>query len=347
MKSMLRVLIPLITIIIFVNLYFVHTGMINPVENYPVWMKDSAGNRTDQTSGLYFTGIRDGKKMFISADDIGRINRISVDESKNPPEFNLSEISFSKDVTDLFGKFKKRDMEDIFYDSSENKIYLAIEGHEYSSNDPMIYRKKEGIYELTFNKDIFTFDTILTIKRLQLPEEIYAHTFDNIGFEGFAMTKDFFFLGLENYQTPDNEFTDSTVIYVVNRNTNEVKAVGTSDLKISSVCGLYASDNYSLYGIDRNRRSVFKIMFDTVFNVTNVKIKQLNLTIPLHNEINSILGTAPESITFDYQNNFYVSVDPWKEIYKPDIAEKKKLSQEELDNFYKFVPIMYKFKNEF
>jgi hypothetical protein len=44
--------------------------------------------------------------------------------------------------------------------NSTNKILLVIEGHEYSSNDPMIYRQKEGVYEMTFNKDINTFDTL-------------------------------------------------------------------------------------------------------------------------------------------------------------------------------------------
>lgn len=347
MKNVLRVFIPLITIIIFVNLYFVRTDSVNPVDNYPVWMKDSDSNRTDQTSGLFFTGEKDGRKMFISADDVGKINRISVDESKNPPEFKLTEINFSKEVNELLGKFKKRDMEDIYYDSLDNKIYLAIEGHEYSSNDPEIYKKKEGIYELTFNNDIFSFDTILTIKRLQLPEEIYKYTFDNVGFEGFSMTKDYFFLGLENCQTPDNQFTDSTMIYIVNRKTKEVKVIYTSKLNISTVCGLYSTDNFNLYGIDRNRRNVFHINFDEDFNVNDCSIKSLNLTIPMHKDINSILGTAPESITFDYNDNFYVSIDPWKEIYKPDITERKKLSQEELDNFYSFVPIMYKYQNPF
>jgi len=346
-RNLFRVIIPLVVIIIFINLYFVKSDKLQPIDNYPVWMKDSAGSRTDQTSGLFFIGERDGKKMFISCDDIGKINRISVDERKNPPKFEFQEIKFSVDILALLGKFKKRDMEDICFDSINNKILLAIEGHEYSSTDPSIYRKKEGIYELTFNNDIFTFDTVLTIKRLTLPEEVYAHTFDNVGFEGFSITKDNFFLGLENYQTPQNEFSDSTLLYIVNRKSGKTKVIGTSDLKISTICGLYAIDDFNLYGIDRNRRNVFYINFDKNFNIIECKIQQLDLSIPFHPEINNIIGTAPESITFDYNNNFYVSLDPWKQIYKPDIADRKKLSNEELDNFYTFVPIMYKYKNKF
>ncbi len=348
MKNLFRVMLPLIAIIIFVNLYFIHSEVIKPAGNYPIWMKDSSGNRTDQTSGLFFTGMKDGKKMFISCDDIGKINRIAVDESKNPPEFEFTEIKFSAQVNTLFEKFKKRDMEDIYFDSLNNQILLAIEGHEYSSYDPEIYRKKEGIYALTFNNDIFSFDTVLTIKRLKMPEAVYAHTFDNIGFEGFSVTADYFFLGLENYQTNTNDFTDSTILYIVNRKTNELtKTIGTSDLKISSICGLFSDGDRSLYGIDRNRRSMFHIVFDEEFNVISCSIRQLDLSTPGHPEINDVLGFAPESVTFDYENNVYVSIDPWKEIYKPDIAQRKRLSQEELNNFYSFVPIMYKFKNEF
>ena len=95
MKNLFRIFLPLIAIIIFVNLYFIHSDIIKTADNYPIWMKDSSGNRTDQTSGLFFTGEKDGKKMFISCDDIGKINRISVDESKKPPQFEFTEIKFS------------------------------------------------------------------------------------------------------------------------------------------------------------------------------------------------------------------------------------------------------------
>ena len=92
---------------------------------------------------------------------------------------------------------------------------------------------------------------------------------------------------------------------------------------------------------------MFHILFDNEFNIVSCKIKPLDLSTPGHPEINDVLGFAPESVTFDNDKNIYISIDPWKEIYKPDIAQRKKLSQEELDNFYSFVPIIYKFKNEF
>ena len=347
MKHIVRVFLPLIAIAVFVNLYFAHPDGIQPIDNYPIWMKDSAGNHTNQTSGLFYVGSSDGKKIFIDADDIGKINRLTIDESINPPRLDIKEIAFSEEVQLLFSKFKKKDMEEIFYDETNNKILLALEGHEYSSLDPEIYRKKEGIYEITFNNDILTFDSILTIKRLTLPQGVYAHTFDNIGFEGFSATDNYFFLGLENYQIDGNAFTDSTILYILNRNTNDLKAIGTHDLKISSICGLYAADDYNLYGIDRNRRNMFYIKFNEDFSISKCEIKEMSLTIPLHNDIDRIIGIAPESITFDNEGNIYVAIDPWLNFYKPDIADKKKLSDDELKNFYDGVPILYKFRNEF
>ncbi len=347
MKHILRVFLPLIAIIVFVNLYFAHPDGIQPFGNYPIWMKDSQGNRTDQTSGLCYVGESNGKKTFLAADDIGIIRRITVDETTNPPTPVISEIYYAKEVRDLFYKFKKKDMEDIYYDKANNKILIALEGHEYSSLDPEIYKQKEGIYEMTLNNDAMTFDTILTAKRLKLPKEIYSHTFDNVGFEGFAVTENYFFLGLENYQEKGTEFSDSTILYVLNRKTDEIISIGTRDLKISTICGLYAADDHTLYGIDRNRRSMFFIKFNDDFTINKSEINEMSLSIPQHRDIDKILGIAPESITFDAEGNIYVAIDPWKDFYKPDITDRKKLSLEELNNFYEVIPIMYKFKNNF
>lgn len=347
MKNLFRVLLPLIVIIVFVNLYFAHPSGIQSVGNYPVWMKDNSGKHTDQTSGIAYVGESGGKKIFIAADDIGKLSRISSDETTNPPTLEISEINFSEEVSTLFKKFKKVDMEDVFYDKKKNVILLSIEGHEYSSTDPEIYRKKEGIYEITFNKDILTLDTLLTIKRLNLPQEIYKYTYDNIGFEGFAATDDYYFIGLENYQTKGVEFSDSTLLYIVNRKTNDLRVIPTRELKISTICGLYATDNFNLYGIDRNRRNMFYIKFNDDFSVNMSEVKEMDLPIPGHREINKIIGTAPEAITFDAKGNIYVVTDPWKNFYKPDLTDRKKLSEEELKNFNDFIPMMYKFKNNF
>jgi hypothetical protein len=347
MGHLIRVFLPLIVIIVFINLYFAHPTGISPVAGYPLWMKDADGNHTDQTSGLFFAGINDGNKVFVCADDIGKIRRITIDERVTPPLMTITDINYSDEVSTLFQKFKKVDMEEITYDSTNNKIYLAIEGHEYNNRDPEVYKKKEGIYEITFNKDILTFDTLLTIKRLMLPPAVYEHTYDNIGFEGLSVTKDYFFIGLENLQTKEGQFTDSTILYILDRKTGELKSIGTRDLKIFTICGLYSADNYNLYGIDRNKREMFYIKFNPDFTVSEFKADEMNLPIPLHPDIDEVLGIAPESIAFDYEGNIYVAEDPWRDFYKPNLTDRKKLSADELNNFTEGIPILYKFNNEF
>ncbi|MEO8666456.1 MAG: hypothetical protein ABI462_13275, partial [Ignavibacteria bacterium] len=102
----------------------------------------------------------------------------------------------------------------------------------------------------------------------------------------------------------------------------------------------------NLYGIDRNRLSMFYIKFNEDHSVNKVETKEMDLSIPLHRDINKIIGSAPESITFDAKGNIYVAIDPWIDFYKPDITERKRLSTEELKNFYDGVPMMYKFQNQ-
>ncbi len=347
MRHLVRVFVPLIAIIIFVRFYFENPPGMQPIDNYPVWLRDSENRQTQQTSGLFYVGTFNGKKNFISCDDIGKVNRLEIDESMNPPVPLITPIEFSDEVKALFSKFKKTDMEEIAYDKLTNKILLVIEGHEYSSNDPMIYRQKEGVYEVTFNNDILTFDTLMSIKRLSLPEEVYSYTFDNIGFEGFSVTPEYFYLGLENFQKANEQFTDSTFLYVLKRGSNELKSISTRELGISSISGLYAPDDATLFGIDRNMRQMFRINFDDEHNVMSTDKKTLDLSVPGHKDMANILGIAPESISMDEKGAFYVAIDPWLSFYKPDLAQRKLLSEEAQFNFRKEVPILYKFRNEF
>jgi hypothetical protein len=101
MKHIFRIILPLTVIIIFVNLYFAHPSGIQPVDGYPVWMKDASGNQTNQTSGLFYAGEKDGEKIFVAADDIGKINRISINEKVNPPVLTITEIVYSDEVYSL------------------------------------------------------------------------------------------------------------------------------------------------------------------------------------------------------------------------------------------------------
>jgi len=91
---------------------------------------------------------------------------------------------------------------------------------------------------------------------------------------------------------------------------------------------------------------MFYIKFNDDFTVERSVVKKMDLSVPLHSDMNDIIGIAPEAITFDDEGNIYVATDPWKDIYKPDIAEKKRMSTEELKNFYTFIPMLYKFKDQ-
>lgn len=347
MRNVFRVFLPLIAIILFVRYYFTDPPGLQPAEGYPVWLKEGVDKQTQQTSGFSYTGGSGSIRKFISCDDVGKIHRIEIDESGPEALIRITEIVFSEKVKELFSKFKRADLEEIMYDKSTGKILISIEGHEYSSNDPMIYRNKEGIYELSFNKDINTFDTLVDIRRLSLPKEVYEHTFDNIGFEGFSATKSHLYIGLENFQKKDGEFTDSTYLYIVNRNTGGLKTIQTGEFGITSISGLHAVDDKLLYGIDRNRRQLFRIIFDDNHEVISSDKLVLELTVPGHRDIASILGIAPESVTIDGNGSFYIAIDPWAAFYKPDLAQRKLLSEEALFNFRKEVPILYKYNNEF
>jgi hypothetical protein len=347
MKSTLRLSIPFIAIVIFSFFYYSNNGVLDPIDNYPIWMKDSTGNKTDQTSGLFYVGEKNGKKIFITCDDVGAIHRLSIDESGSAPVIIIDSIHFSREAFDVIKDFRKKDFEEIVLDKKNNVIYLSLEGSEFDDNEPLKFKEVEGIYELKYNKDEFTFDTITSIKKLELPPAMFEHTFDNIAIEGMAVSENYFFFGLENYQVSEEQFTDSTILYIMNRQTNEIKKINTRDMRISTICGLFAVDDFTLYGIDRNLRRAFKIKFNKDHSVSNYKLKEMNLTIPGHRNINMILGTSIESITLDDEGNIYAAVDPWSRFYMPDNQDRKRLTEKEIENFKELLPILYKFKNTF
>ena len=53
---------------------------------------------------------------------------------------------------------------------------------------------------------------------------------------------------------------------------------------------------------------------------------------------------ALESITMDNERNVYFVDDPWKTFYVPQENILKKLNIATINNFKKFIPIIYKFK---
>jgi len=344
---MLRVFAPLILIVVFVIYVVLADGEVKSMDDYPLWIIDSAGNHTEQTSGIYYLGKTGDETIFLTCDDIGKINKLIINESITPPSIKIVEIGLSNNVLKVFTSFRKKDFEDISFDKEKNKVYLSVEGYAFDKKNPMEFKNHEGIYELSCNNDALHFDSLLTITKLDLPEKIFEYTQDNVGMEGLTLTDNYFFFGLENCRNNVSNFTDSTFLYILNRKTNDLKIIPTRKLFISSICGLYAKSDYELFGIDRNARSMFRILFNPDFAIENVELLQIDLSIPNHPDINQILGVAPESITIDDQNNIYVTVDPWKDYYKPDLQDSKKLNEKEKEYFENAVPIIYKFEDPF
>ena len=344
---MLRVLAPLILLVAFVIYVVLADGDVESIDDYPLWIIDSAGNHTEQTSGIYYLGKLGDETIFLTCDDIGKINKLIINESITPPSIKIVEIRLSNNVLKVFTSFRKKDFEDISFDKEKNKVYLSVEGYAFDKKNPMEFKNHEGIYELSCNNDALHFDSLLAITKLDLPEKIFEYTQDNVGMEGLTLTDNYFFFGLENCRNNVSNFTDSTFLYILNRKTYDLKIIPTRKLFISSICGLYAKSDYELFGIDRNARSMFRILFNPDFSIEDVELLQIDLSIPNHPDINQILGVAPESITIDDQNNIYVTVDPWKDYYKPDSQDSKKLNEKEKEYFKKIVPIIYKFENPF
>ena len=132
---MLRVLTPLIIIIAFILVTILANGKVEPVDYYPLWIIDSSGKHTEQTSGIYYLGTHNEKKVFLTCDDIGRLNKLVIDENKIPPTIKIINISFSNQVEDVFSNFRKKDFEGIAFDKMRNKIYLSVEGYAYDKKD--------------------------------------------------------------------------------------------------------------------------------------------------------------------------------------------------------------------
>ncbi|CAN5518095.1 hypothetical protein BH10BAC5_BH10BAC5_24340 [soil metagenome] len=349
MRQLLRISAPAIFILVLI-LYknFANSKLLN-VDNYPIWMIDKAGVQTHQTSGICFLGIskKNGLKQFAVADDDGHIERIELDEKQNPPSINIIPIVFSDTVESFFKQFKKRDFEEITYNKKSERLYITIEGfaQDWKTRE---FKNYEGVFELTYDKDYYNFDTILTVKKLPIPDTLFTYTQANCSFEGLAVTDNNFFLGLENIQTPVGSFTDSTVIYVLNRKDfTKIHTIRMKPYNIITVCGLYAKDDFNLYGVDRNSKNMFHLTLDSNFIVTDAKIIEMDLPVPGHPDINNITAFPVESITMDDVGRFYCTIDPWEDYYKPDPLDKKRLTFEELTMFQKFVPILFKFQSSF
>jgi len=304
---------------------------------YPRWIK-SGNYITQQTSGNCFLGLdKDGDKNFLLVDDIGKIHHFKI---KNDTVFLFSTVTLSENVKSYLKPFPKWDFEEITFDKHTNSVYLSIEG-----NNPAP-QKYVGIYKLIFkNNDIYS-DTVSGIKKLDIkPENLFLkYIANNIGYEGFAVDKNFFYLGLEGFST-SGIFADSTFLFIVNKkDLRIIRQINTKPLGIHTICGLYSDKDNSVYGVDRNNKELFHLLIDTAdnYNVKKYGLTDINTSIPGYPGYNYV--AALESITMDNQSNIYFIDDPWKTFYVPQENILRKLDSTTVSNFKKFIPIIYKFK---
>lgn len=307
---------------------------LQPDEEFPLWLKTNQ-SRTSQTSGIAFIKSECDKKYFLLADDIGFINLLTI---QNDSIFSIDKILFSDSVHNYFSSFPKQDFEEIAYDKNSNFVYLSIEGNGENFNEYI------GIYKLIFqDNDIFSRKIVSIEKLIYNPVNVfYKYTSWNIGFEGFALDNNYFYLGLEGFQN-NYQFADSTLIFIANKSDyNIVKEINTKSLGIHTICGLYSDEDYSLWGIDRNNRIIFHILFDEDFEIKSFSKFDGTMVIPGYRNLN--YSASYESITFDDDNNIFIVDDPWKEVFIPKQDILDKLDDQTIGNFKEYIPTIFKYK---
>ena len=312
------------------------TGMkIHQSENYPRWLMNDR-YRTFQTSGITFLRITEEcSQEFLLADDIGKIHRLFIQDDTL---FSFSEVKFSNEVRDYLSDFPKLDFEEIFYDRFTGEVYLTVEGN---GEDHLLYH---SIYKLKFRNDDIFQDSVLALEKLVFePQEKFLENLaPNIGYEGFASDENYFYLGLENSLTAEGAFSNHTIIRIVNKDSLEiVKEISTENLDISTVCGLYSDENFSVWGIDRNHRKIFKLLFDEYFNIVDLTFFEIKTLIPEFNHFEYV-GSL-ESITVASEKFLFLVDDPWHKFFIPPNEILDKLDENTVKNFNKFIPVIYKF----
>jgi len=340
-NSFSKIFDPILILIIFLTITYISCNgdpkeiNIHAAAHYPRWLKNDF-YQTAQTSGITFINESDdGIQQFLLADDIGKIHRFFIDEDT---VFNFSEIKFNAEVINFLSGFPKLDFEEIFFDRYTGNVYITIEGNGED------YLQFHGIYKLIFANNDINQDSIIRLEELEfLPKEKFNTNLRwNTGYEGFTADENYFYLGLENIQTPDGQFTDSAVIRIADKSTMEIiREVSTNHLGLSTICGLYSNENYSLWGIDRNQKKVFKLNFDEYFNITEKNIFDVKTVVPGFKNFEYV-GSL-ESITFVSENTIFLVDDPWNTYFVPPDEILNQLDNSTVNNFNNFIPVIYKF----
>jgi hypothetical protein len=300
---------------------------------YPRWLQ-TENNRTDQTSGIAFIKSESCKKYFLLADDIGKIHMLII---KNGA-FEIQTLIFSDSAQKFADSLPKADFEEIVYDPTDSSVYLSIEGNRVNFN------KYVGIYKIHFICNELPYNEIDYFEKINFtPSELFhKYTDNNIGYEGFAVDNNYFYLGLEGF-LKNYQFADSTLIFIAKKTDKTIiKQISTKSLGVHTVCGLFSDKDYSLWGIDRNQRKIFHLLFNSNMDVIDFNLYDCSTEIPGYPDLN--YKASLESITIDDDDNLYLVDDPWKQVYVPEQDILNKLDSKTINYFKEFVPVIFKYK---
>lgn len=331
MKHFLKLF--LLQLVIVSTTIFAQNSNVQLEFEFTQWLQDNS-LRTDQTSGIAILKSSNDTSYFLIADDIGEIHRLLLFEDK----VQIHKIILSKEVNEFLEDFPKKDFEEIVFDKHSGKIYLSMEGNGEN------YREFVGIYELVFKNNDPYADSLIAITKINFKpaQEFLEFTSNNIGYEGLAVDENFFYLGLEGF-VKDYRFADSAYIYIADKfSLNILKKISTEEFGIHTICGLYSDSNFSIWGIDRNQREIFHLVFTENFEVSSIQKYPFSSVIPGYTQF-TYVGSF-ESITMDDNNNLYLIDDPWKQVFIPPQEVLEKLDDETKQNFKSLIPIIIKFK---
>ena len=308
---------------------------ILPAKYYPRWLKSNSYH-TDQTSGITFLREKeDSTGEFLLVDDIGKIHRLFI---RADTVFSFSKIHFSDEVLSYLANFPKLDFEEILYDKFTSEVYITIEGN---GENHLLYH---GTFRLKFKNDNMFQDSVLQLEKLDFtPKKTFYNNLEpNTGYEGLAVDENFFYLGLEAILTQEGSFSGHSLIRIADKNSLAIiKEITTEDLEISTICGLYSDENYSLWGIDRNKRKIFNLKLDEYFNIVNKKYYEIKTVIPQFNNF-EYTGSL-ESITRSNNGFLFLVDDPWHTFFIPPSQILNQLDVESIGNFKEYIPVIYKF----
>lgn len=321
------------SLLLLITISFLPIKRLELEVGFPIWLKDGE-IYTDQTSGITFIEEKNGVKVFLICDDVGKIHRIKLKGN----QIKIETLNFSDIVEKFFSSFSKIDFEEIVYDHHSKQIYISIEGHGPNQKEDV------GIYKLKFQDDNIHSNYIVDVSKIHFPEweVISRYTDQNIGFEGLGISEGKIFLGLEGFQF-SQIFLDSTMLYVVDKKSKKlIREISTKELGIHTICGLYAINDYHILGIDRNQQYFFEIKFHKDYQIKSHYIEKLDLPVPSRKDLKYV--AAIESIVLDNDNYIYVIDDPIKKFYVPKNEILSQLKEEDRENFKKFIPLLFKYK---